>query len=124
MGLPRGVRRLFRLRFLRRGAARDVEDELAFHFEEAVRDGVRRGLTEAEARKEALAAFGDERAYRRTLEQLASGTTRKKERSERADTVMRSLAFAFRVVRREPAFKVTGLSILACGLGATSIASC
>ena len=49
-----------RLRDLLRGSRvdRDIDDELRFHVEEELEAGVRRGLTPAEARKEAHASLG------------------------------------------------------------------
>ncbi len=49
-----------RLRDLLRGSRvdRDIDDELRFHVEEELEAGIRRGLTPAEARKEAHASLG------------------------------------------------------------------
>ena len=58
MRLPEGIRRLFRLGIVRPQLSRDLDDELAFHFEETVRDLMGRGLTEAEATHEAQSRFG------------------------------------------------------------------
>ncbi len=62
MRLPEGIRRLFRLGMVRLQVSRDLDDELDFHFEEAVRDFVGQGLTEEQAREEARTRFGDQRA--------------------------------------------------------------
>lgn len=76
MRLPEGIRRLFRLGIVRPQVSRDLDDELDFHFEEAVRDLMGRGLTEVEAREKARARFGDEPTYRRTLERMDEGRER------------------------------------------------
>ena len=104
MRLPEGIRRLFRLGVVRPQVSRDLDDEIDFHFEEAIRDFIGRGLSEAEAREEARARFGDERAYRRTLERIDEGRMRMKERSEIVRTFVRTLALALRRIRRSPGF--------------------
>ena len=74
MRLPDGIRRLFRLDTVRPQVSRDLDDELNFHFEEAVRELMDRGLSEAEAKGKARARFGDERSYRRALERINKGS--------------------------------------------------
>ena len=77
MRLPENIRRLFRLGLVRPQVRRDLDDELEFHFEEAVTDLMRHGLTEAEAREKAQVRFGDERAYRHTLERIDEGRVKR-----------------------------------------------
>ena len=80
-----------------------------------------RGLTEAEAREEARARFGDERAYRRRLEQIDEGKVRMRKRSELLDTVVRTLGLSLRGVRRSPGFTASVVVILALGIGANAV---
>ena len=121
MRLPEGIRRLFRLGLVRPQVSRDLDDELDFHFDEAVRDLLDRGLTEAEAREEARARFGDERAYRRTLERIDEARVRTTERSALLDTVARTLALTLRRIRRAPAFTTSVVVILTLGIGANAV---
>ena len=79
MRLPEGIRRLFRLGLVRPQVSRDLDDELDFHFEEAVRELMDRGLTKTEAMERARVRFGDERAYRRELAGIDDGRRRSKE---------------------------------------------
>ena len=121
MRLPEGIRRLFRLGVVRSQVSQDLDDELGFHFEEAVRDLVDRGLTESDARAEARARFGDERAYRRTLERIDEGRVRMTERSALVDAIVRTLWLALRRARRAPGFTASVVMILALGIGANAV---
>ncbi len=121
MRLPAGIRRLFRLGIVRPQVSRDLDDELAFHFEETVRDLVSRGLTEAEATHEAQSRFGDERAYRRALQQIDRGTVRVRERAEFLNVVARTLGLSLRRIRRAPGFTASVVTILALGIGANAV---
>ena len=119
--LPSGIRRLFRLGLVRPQVRRDLDDELGFHFEEAIRDLMSRGLTTTQAREKVTARFGDERAYRHTLERIDDGRVRMGERSELMDSIARTLVFAFRGVRRAPGFTASVVVILALGIGANAV---
>ncbi len=65
-----GIRRLLRLPARPRGDERDVDAELAFHIETRAEALARGGLTREEARRRALAEFGDVGAARRELASL------------------------------------------------------
>lgn len=121
MPLPNGVRRLFRLGQLRPQIRRDLDDELEFHFREAIRNLMSHGVTEAEATEMARARFGDEQAYRQTLERIDDGRVRMRERSERLDSIARTLALALRRIRRAPGFTTSVVVILALGIGANAV---
>jgi len=121
VGLPEGVRRLFRLGAVRPEVRRDVDDELDHHFEEAVRGYVARGMDEVEARRLARDRFGDERAYRHALMTIDDGRVRMRERSEVLDGVWRTVGYALRSVRRAPGFTISIVSILALGIGANAV---
>ena len=54
-------RRLRYFEFWRRDPRRDVDDEIEFHLEARIADLVTRGLSPAEARRQAMAEFGDAR---------------------------------------------------------------
>ena len=105
----------------KRHAAREVDDELAFHLESRVRDLVaQEGLSEEEAGARALAEFGDvERAGRELRRE-----TRRAERGLRVgamlDRVVRDMRFGARRLRRRPLFTVAAAVTLALGIGATT----
>lgn len=114
MSLPRGVRRMLRLR----DADRDVADELAFHFEEAVAELRASGLTEADARREASRRFGDVASYRRQLERIDRGRLQAERGMRRWEAVRDVATHAVRSVRRSPALSAAVVVTLALGLGA------
>ncbi|HLL46988.1 MAG TPA: permease prefix domain 1-containing protein, partial [Longimicrobiaceae bacterium] len=64
------------LRFLGSDPAADVDDELEFHFDMRVDDLVRRGMPEAEARRQAGREFGDVDGVRRELEEIGRARAR------------------------------------------------
>jgi putative ABC transport system permease protein len=113
----RGLRRVFCIGLAGGDADRDVERELAFHFEETVRSLVAAGRSEGEAREEAGRRFGDERAYRRELSRLARG----RDRRARARDVARAAAGvaedAARNLSRAPLLAGAVVALLALGVG-------
>ncbi len=121
MALPKGIRRLFRVGAGRRDATKDLDEELAFHFEETVRALMTQGMSEAAARREAERRFGNEAAYRRALERIDGTGTGKERGVERMDVLRSNLTFAFRGMRRSPGFAGAIITILALGIGANAV---
>jgi predicted permease len=114
MSLPPGVRRLLR----RRDPEREVADELSFHFEQAVAELQLRGLSEAEAEREAARRFGDVVAYRRELERLDRGRLQAERGVQRWEAARDVVIHAVRSLRRAPALAAAVVLTLALGLGA------
>jgi putative ABC transport system permease protein len=98
----------------------DFDDELQFHCEMRARELAEQGMSEADARREALREFGDLDALRRTC--LAED--RRADLSERRaawlEDLRHDLAHACRAVRRTPAFAVLTAATLALGIGANT----
>ncbi|HTV04489.1 MAG TPA: ABC transporter permease [Acidobacteriaceae bacterium] len=105
-------------RFLRRLAmlvrreryGNELEEEMAFHCEQAERDFVEGGMPAEAAHYAAKRQFGN--------------ATRLKERSHevvvfRMESVVQDLRFALRQLGRNPGFAITAILILALGMGAS-----
>lgn len=106
--LPLKLRSLFR-----RGAVeRELDEEMQFHLERLVEDGLARGLSPAEARASALRAMGGMTQHK----EEARDTWGVRWITDFADDVQ----FAFRSLRRTPGLAVFVVVALALGIGMTA----
>ena len=89
---------------------RELDAEMALHIEMAIEENMRRGLSSEEARRQALVQFGG-------VQQA-----RERHRGSRGlpwlDVLTQDLRFTFRVLRRDHAFAIVAVLILALGIGA------
>ena len=90
---------------------RDIDDEVRFHVEEEIEAGIRRGLTEDQARRAAHDSLGGGPILVR--EQL-----RDTRQVSRLDDVRRDVRHAIRLLRRHPAFASVVVCTLAVAMGA------
>lgn len=104
----------FRLRatLWRARAGDEFDTELESHIEEHTRDGVLAGLTEEEARREALLRLCGAEQARQAYRDRATLPV--------LENVARDVRYALRGFRRNPVFALTAVLTLALGIGATT----
>ena len=118
MRRPDMRRRVFRVA---RPLARDVDDEIAFHIETKVQRLIATGMSPEEARVRALAEFGDTERVRQDCLVEDQQRERTMRRMNVIDEVRQDLGYAFRTMRRNPAF--TAIVVLTLGLGVAANSS-
>jgi putative ABC transport system permease protein len=102
-----------RLRFFfSRREPREVDDELQFHIEQQIETNRAAGMSEVEARRQALIAFGGvENSREACSEQRPSWLL---------ETLAQDVRYGFRGLRRNPAYAITAILTLALGIGITT----
>ena len=102
------------LRFFAHKGKLEVEfkRELDFHLEELTQKNLAAGMTQEQARRQAIVEFGGSEKMTEDLRSVHSIPV--------IESALANLKFAFRLIRHSPAFSVTIILTLALGIGANS----
>lgn len=110
----------FRLPDHPRRARADVDREIELHLELRAREFEAAGMSPAEARRAALAAFGDREGVERECVEVRGATLRSRVRLAWLADLGHDLRAALRTLSRAPGFVLVALLTLTVGLGANA----
>ncbi|MEX2281315.1 MAG: ABC transporter permease [Gemmatimonadota bacterium] len=99
---------------------RDLEEELAFHFEEVIRELESGGLSRTEAEAEARRRFGDEARYRHELIGIDRDFARQLRWHDRLGALGDAIKYAWRSMSYAPGLSVGIVVAFALGIGANA----
>jgi len=114
-------RRLFKFPW-RSGAsiARDVDDELSFHFDMRIAELRSHGMSEEAAQQQARTEFGDLEFTRKYCRNQDESAARDERRADLFSEWRQDVVYAVRTLRRSPAFAAVSLLTLAIAIGANT----
>ena len=120
MSGPRQDRGVRAFRLWRRDIGAEVDDEIAFHVEARTEELIASGLSRDDARRRALAEFGDMDRARQTLRQLDERHARHAARRETFSDLWQDVRVTMRSLARAPGFVAVVTLTLALGIGLNS----
>jgi predicted permease len=113
-----GWRKLTRV--WRANAARDVDEEIQFHFDNKVSEFVAQGMSLEDANARARTEFGDVDAVRSALHAIDARIVKRNRRAEWWELVVQDTRYVVRSLARAPLFTSMVIVTLALGLGANA----
>jgi putative ABC transport system permease protein len=115
---PREIwHRLFRLERPRGRIAEHVDEEFRFHIDGRAELLRQQGLSEEDARAEAIRRFGDMRGLRRRTVKASTRRVKKESRMEYFRSISGDIRFGFRALSRNRVLSAVAVLTLALGIG-------
>jgi predicted permease len=112
------MKKTFRFSDARPDPAEDARDEIGFHLEMRTRELIAKGMTPEEARRAALASFGDVPMVEAELRSARAAGAERKSRAEYWGSLVRDIRVALRGFRRRPLYAASVIAALGLGIGA------
>ncbi len=97
-----------------------MDTELEFHIASRVEELTLEGLSPVDARRKALAEFGDYAAFRREVQSLEESHARRQSLLEKLGLIASDVRYAFRSLRKAPGFSAVIVVTLSLGIGLNS----
>ena len=118
--MPSGIRRALRLPSSAARLAHELDDEMRFHLDQRVAELMDRGMTENDARAEALRRFGDSDDLRDYCQAIEVSQMRRMRFQEWWESWTQDVRFSVRQIARAPGFFAIAAITLALGIAATT----
>jgi putative ABC transport system permease protein len=102
-----------------RNANREVNDELAFHIEMRTRELITEGVAPDEARRRAIAHFGDVSGISAELRREREARNAERQRQDWWSAAKMDIGYSLRWLQRNKLFAMASIATLGLGIGAT-----